>query len=349
MDLSRRESSVLCGVVDLYIRTGNPVASRQVVTSCGQSVSAATIRNVMAKLEKEGYLTRSHASAGCVPTDAGFRRFVDSLSPLPRLPGVIRRQLTERIDAMKRELFEDIAWVARVAADTTQEAGMAMRPMDEGPVLEAVSVVPLDGRRVLGLVVTSDGTVEKRVVTRDQKLTAEQLQQESNYLNHMYSGMPIEQIREALDRQAKKDAASDPGSLESRAAVVARMLFDDSGGDFEVEVVGTSNLLHTDDFAEAERIRSLVSTLQDRRRIVKEWRRAFNLGRTQVLIGCESEVTASGNLGMVATLFYRKGRRAGAVGVVGPRRMDYGRIVPIVEFMGDTLTQMLDGPGAPNA
>jgi len=350
MGLSRRESSVLCGVVDLYIRTGSPVASRQVANTCHQGVSAATIRNVMAKLEEEGYLSRSHPSAGCIPTDAGFRRYVDSLSPLPRLPGAIRRQLLERIDVMKRELVEDIAWVARVAAETTREAGLAMRPMDDGPVLEAVSMVPLGGLRVLGLVVTTDGAVEKRVVTRNEEPTAEQLQKESNHLNRAFAGMSIVRIREELARAAEEESApTDQGSLESRATSAAGLLFDPSVGEYEVEVVGTNNLLDTEDFAEAERIRSLVSTLQDRRRIVKEWRRAFSFGKTQVLIGRESELTASGNLGMVATLYYRKGRRVGAVGVVGPRRMDYGRIVPLVEFMGDTLTQMLDGPGATHA
>jgi heat-inducible transcriptional repressor len=321
-----------------------------VANSCHQGVSAATIRNVMAKLEEEGYLSRSHASAGCIPTDSGFRRFVDSLSPRPRLPAAIRRQLLERIDVMKRELVEDIAWVARVAAETTREAGLAMRPMDDGPVLEAVSMVPLGGLRVLGLVVTTDGAVEKRVVKRVEEPTAEQLQQESNYLNRTFAGMSIVRIRDRLARGAQGETASiDPGSLDSRATVAARLLFDELVGEYEVEVFGTNNLLHTEDFAEAERIRSLVSTLQDRRRIVKEWRRAFNLGKTQVLIGRESEVTASGNLGMVATLYFREGRRAGAVGVVGPRRMDYGRIVPLVEFMGETLTQMLDGPGATHA
>jgi len=301
----------------------------------------------MAKLETEGYLARSHSSAGCVPTDAGLRRYVDTLSPHTRLPVTVRRQLVDRMEAMRRELVEDIAWVAQVAADTTREAGMAMRPMDDGPVLEAVSLVPLGGHRILSVVVTADGTIEKRVVTPDREFSTDQLQRAGNYLNRAFAGMPIARIRERLT-----GADRDPGpwkAHESQARTVGRMLFDDSVGDAEVEVVGTSNLLHTEDFAEVERIRSLVSTLQDRRRIVKEWRRAFGSGRTQVLIGCESEVTASGDLGMVATLFYRKGRRAGAVGVVGPRRMDYGRIVPLVEFMGDTLTQMLDGPGAPNA
>jgi heat-inducible transcriptional repressor len=117
----------------------------------------------------------------------------------------------------------------------------------------------------------------------------------------------------------------------------------------EVRVAGADNLLNTDDFAEAERVRSLFATLQDRRRIAREWRRAFNRGKTQVIIGDESDVTASGALGMVATLFFRGGRRAGAVGVVGPQRMDYSRIVPVVEYIGDSLTRMLEEGGATNA
>jgi heat-inducible transcriptional repressor len=120
-------------------------------------------------------------------------------------------------------------------------------------------------------------------------------------------------------------------------------------GEYEVQVAGTDKLLDSVDFAEAERIRSLLAALQDRRRIVNEWRRALDRGRTQVILGHESEVTASGNLGMVATLFYRRGRPAGALGVVGPRRMDYGRIVPMVEFVGDTLTRFLEEPGASHA
>ena len=103
------------------------------------------------------------------------------------------------------------------------------------------------------------------------------------------------------------------------------------------------------DFVDIERVRSLMATLQDRARLANEFRKAFARGRTQVLIGEESEATASGGLGMVATLYFRDSRRAGAVGVVGPRRMDYQRIVPVVEYVGDTLTQMLETSGASDA
>jgi heat-inducible transcriptional repressor len=348
MDLSRREYVVLKGVVEEYIRTGVPVASRQVARSSSLRLSSATIRNVMARLEEGGYLARSHASAGCVPTDPGFRVYVDSLEPNRRPPNRARTELLERVTASRRELVEDLEWVAQVIADATREAGMAVRPMDDGPVLEAVSLVDLGGRRVLGVVITTDGSVEKRVLLCDQEPTVRELQQESDFLNRVYRGKSLDSIRRlAVSSGDQEIREEDP--IARRAMVTARRLFQEDVGDYEVQVVGTDRLLDSDDFAEAERIRSLLVALQDRRRIVSEWRRALDRGRTQVILGHESAVTASGNLGMVATLFYRHGRPVGALGVVGPRRMDYGRIVPMVEFFGDTLTRMLEEPGANHA
>ena len=345
MELSRREFVVLNRVVQEYIRTGAPVASRQVARSSSLQLSAATIRNVMAKLEDGGYLARSHASAGCVPTDAGFRVYVDSLETNRPPPISVRTELLERVNATRRELVEDLEWVAHLIADATREAGMAVRPMDEGPVLEAVSLVDLGGRRVLGVVVTSDGSVERRVLLRDREPDIGELQRESDFLNRTYRGMAIDAIRQ-LAAVDEEDEAPSGDPVADRAVVTARSLFRADVAEYEVRVAGTERLLDSVDFAEAARIRSLLAALQDRRRIVNEWRRALDRGRTQVLLGKESEVTASANLGMVATLFYRRGRPAGALGVVGPRRMDYGRIIPMVEFVGDTLTRLLEEPGA---
>jgi heat-inducible transcriptional repressor len=116
-----------------------------------------------------------------------------------------------------------------------------------------------------------------------------------------------------------------------------------------VRIVGTENLLSSEEFAEVERVRLLLSTLQDRSRIASELRRAVARGRTQVLIGDESTATAPGGLGIVASLYFRERRKAGAIGVVGPRRLDYQKIVPVVEYIGETLTEMLDKPGASHA
>jgi heat-inducible transcriptional repressor len=325
MDLSKRALSVLCAVVEIYIRSGEPVASRQVARRSGFSLSPATIRNVMAELEEGGFLSRAHPSAGSVPSDLGFRRFVDTM-PRRRTPSAsVRRDLTVRMAVMRRELVEDIEWVARLIAESTHEAGVAVRPMGEGAVLQAVSLVLLEGGRVLGVVVADDGTVEKRVVELNRDHTRIELQTLANFLTRTFAEVCL------------------------AAHEVAQQLFSTEKSDVEVRVAGADSLVATADFSEVDRVRSLLATLQDRPRIAHEFRRALTRGPTQILIGEESEATASGRLGMVATLYFKNGRRAGAVGVFGPRRMDYQRIVPMVEFIGDTLTQMLETPGASHA
>lgn len=349
MDLSRRAVSVLCAVVDLYIRSGVPVASRQVARHSGLGLSPATMRNVMAELEEAGFLGRPHPSAGSVPSDQGFRVYVDRM-PRPRTPpATVRRELDLRMDEMRRELVEDIEWAAKLIAEVTKEAGVALRPMGDGPLLEAVSLVLLDDRRVLGVVVTGDGAIEKKIVELDHSHSREGLQNLANRLTQGLSGRSIRAIEVHFGATASVDGATEPLGLDESCCEVARQLFGLGPGEVEVRIAGTENLLGTTDFAEVDRIRSLLTTLQDRARIAEEFRRAFAHGRTHVFIGNESEATASGNLGMVGTLFFRDGRRAGALGVVGPRRMDYLRIVPVVEYIGDTLTQMLESSGERHA
>jgi len=352
VELSKRQLSVLDGVVGLHIRTGEPVSSREVAGRSGLGLSAATIRNAMAELEESGLLSRSHASAGCVPTDTSLRMYVESRCLSRPLSATVRRELSRRIEATRRELVEDLEWVAKVLADVTSEAGLAVRPIADEQVLEAISLIPLGNCRVLAVVVSEDGAVEKRVVTLDREWRIEELQELANYLSAELFATPMSGVLDRLDAigRSEDEGAMGSGSPCSREAIkIAESIFSSGEGEVQVLVAGTDNLVKAADFAEADRLRGLINALQDHARIVREWRRAFIKGTTQVIIGRESEVTASGSLGMVATLFFRQGRRAGAVGVVGPRRMDYSRIVPMVEFIGGTLTQMLDEVGADHA
>ena len=347
MELSRRAISVLCAAVELHIRSGEPVASKHVARHSGLGLSPATIRNVMAELEDGGFLSRAHSSAGSVPSDKGFRRYVDSMPQRRGPTPAMRRELESRVAEMRRELVEDIEWVAQLIAEATSEAGVAVRPIGDGPMLEAVSLVLLENKRILGVIVTDDGGVEKRVVELDGERVREQLQTLSNYLTSQLAGLSLRDIESVLDTIFLDEEGHVP-AIQAEAKEIARQLFSSDNRDVEVWVAGTDNLLATSDFVDVERVRSLLTTLQNRTQIARAFRKAFARGRTQVLIGEESEATASGNLGMVATLYFRDRRRAGAVGVVGPRRMDYQRIVPVVEYVGDTLTQMLETSGASN-
>ena len=348
MELSGRVLKVLSAIVELYIRSGGPVASGEVARFSRLGLSPATIRNMMAELEEAGYLERPHTSAGTVPSDQTLRLYVDTISSSRKLPPTIRRQLAVRMGEMQRELVEDFAWVARLTADVTNEAGVAVRPFGQGRLLEAISLVALDGGKILGVVVTADGSVEKRLLTMEHALTRDRLQEIANYLTREFRGLNFGEIAQAAHRSDGEVPVEPRDELERQAFEIISDLLPTEGGVVEVQVAGTDNLLQTEEFTEIERVRCLFATLEDDQRIVGEIRRALASCSTQVIIGRESALTASGELGMVTTLFYKDGQRAGALGVVGSRRMDYARIVPVVEFIGNSLTKMLQEPGAMN-
>jgi len=348
MSLSRRVLKVMCAIVELYIRSGGPVASRDVARFSGLGLSPATMRNIMAELEHAGYLSRPHASAGTIPSDRGLRLYVDSVSNRSRLSATAKRRLADRMAGMRRELVEDFAWVARLTADATNEAGLAVRPFGHGGVLEAVSLVALEGDRVLGLLITADGAVDKHLLSVTEEIPRARLQEISNFLSTEFCGLNLDEVSAALDVNDEQLASRTDPTLARQAYEMARSLLEVVETAVEVQVAGADYLLQTDDFAEIDRIRSLFATLDDGQGIVREIRRALATQPTQVIIGRESDVTASGDLGMVTTLFFKDGRRAGAIGIVGPRRMDYARIVPVVEYIGESLTKMLQEPGALN-
>ena len=246
--------------------------------------------------------------------------------------------------------------------DQTEESELSYRYGE--PVFDPADPVDLNLASLIGAQVALNyGLFCKEIVfeghfdDRDRKFLGEMMSntareiyvkkilQPNPFLQPAFRGMPIERVRRQLSGEGGEDPTELGHDLVERAAEVGRLLFEETASEIEVQVAGTDHLLSSTDFAEADRIRSLVATLQDRQRIVREWRRALHHGGPQVLIGHESELTAEGDLGMVATLFYHQGRSAGALGVVGPRRMDYGRIVPVVEFIGDTLTRMLEEGG----
>lgn len=348
MEPSGRVLKVLCAIVELFIRSGGPVASREVAKFSGLGLSPATIRNIMAELEEAGYLDRPHTSAGTVPSDRTLRLYVDNVPGRRKLPASFQRRLAGRINEMRRELVEDFAWVARLTAEVTNEAGVAVRPFGLGRFLEAVSLVALDGGRVLGLVVTADGSVEKRLLNMEQAVTRDRLQEIANYLTTEFHGLNIDEITHTVHDSRGSGATPPRDELERQAFEIISDLLPAEGGHVEVQVAGTDNLLQTPEFTEIERVRQLFATLEDDQRIVREIRHALASCSTRVIIGRESALTASGELGMVTTLFFKDGKRAGALGVVGSRRMDYARIVPVVEFIGDSLTKMLQEPGAMN-
>jgi len=341
VELSSRDKSVLREIVLRYVRTGRPVSSRQVAQASAISLSPASVRNVMAELEELGLLERPHPSAGARPTDLGIRLVLET-SRMKKLSPAMRNRLERGIVERRRELVEDLGWVAEAAAALTGEAGVVARPLDDERVLEAVSLVRLGEGRVLGIVVTDEGVVEKHVLDLGEDLSQERLQEISNFLNYRFSGFNVAQILDDIGPAGPRGEGRASGGFDELAARAVRGLLAGETGGGEVVIAGTEHLLHADDFSDGRRLGFAVAALEDRARLLEALKNALLDEGTGVVIGRESELTGAGELGMVVSVFRHAGRRVGAVGVLGPRRMDYFTIVPTVEYIGETLTRMLD-------
>ncbi len=339
VELNTRERSVLEAIAGIFLRTGRAVASHQVAGRPIQRLSPASIRGVMARLEERGLLSRSHSSAGCVPTDQGLRTFLDLDLPRRRPSAHLRRRVEASFKELRRAGVDDFQWVAGLAADLTNEAGVVVRPMRDDPVLESITLVPLGGGRVLGVLVTADGWIGKQVTSVPESRRDAELSRLAVRTTARFRGMSFRCIRDRIKHDTEGDRRDSDWERDTLLGVFPR----DEGG--EVLVKGAENLIEHEAFSEVDRIRSVLKVLDDRPQIACEWRRALAEGPTGVVIGSESRLTASGNLGMVATLFYKGDCAAGAVGIVGPRRMDYGRIVSIVRCIGETLSEYLGEQG----
>lgn len=302
LNLTRREGAVFEAIVELFLRTGQPVASREVSASKGQRLSPASIRGVMVRLEELGLLARPHPSAGCTPTDCGLRFHIDHSVRNSKPSPAVRRRVEARFGQTRSVAVDDLGWVAGLAAELTQEAGVAVRPVGEDPVFESLALVPLGGGRVLAVVVTADRWVEKKVVSAENHgLTVVDLGDFAAGVSRRFSGQGLGTIREFLE-----EASTELAGISGEELGFLKDVFRNPG-DGEVQVAGAENLIENEAFSEVGRIRSVVKVLEDRPRLAGEWRRALKTTATRVLIGSESPLTAGGNLGMVATLFYRGG------------------------------------------
>ncbi len=343
MDLNTREIAVLEEAVRLYIETGEPVSSRRIARRSRLGVSPATIRNIMADMEERGYFVQPHPSAGRLPTDRSLRLYVRRIARRKGLDETTQRNLEARLRSAHPDLWEDLEWVARLLAEFTREAGLAVRPLGDEPVVEAVFLAPLSATRVLGVVVTAGGAVVRRVLTVDSRVAADDLRNAAGRLTALAQGRSVGEIRRLLEPTKDEDETV---TLDDLSRGLGLQLFSTASGESELVIAGTERLLERPEFEETPEARRAFAALSDGERITEVLREHLDPSRPAgVIIGDETEVTGEGRLGIVAALFFREGRKVGAVGVVGPRRMDYEKIVPVVEFIGESVTRMLDEEG----
>ena len=339
--LDPRSAAVLREIVEQYVQTGEPVGSRTLSRRLPLNVSPATIRNVMADLTEAGLLYAPHTSAGRLPTDRGLRLFVDGLLHFGELTEEERTSITAALATAGRSLEDTLAEASTMLSGLSAAAGLVLAPKSEGP-LKHIEFVPLGTGRALVVLVGGDGQVENRVIEIPPGVPPSALQEASNYLNARLSGRPLADVR----RVVREEMSANRTELDALSKLVVEAGLATWSGDARAGsliVRGQAKLLS--DVTQIERLSS-IQTLFERLEAQETMLRLLELAEqsdgVRIFIGAESGVFGAAGLSMVvAPARGEAGRIVGAIGVIGPTRINYGRIIPVVDYTARVIGKLL--------
>lgn len=341
--LSDRSREVFRLLVESYLDSGEPVGSRSLTRSLSESVSAATVRNVMQDLEHLGLLESPHVSAGRVPTQIGLRMFVDGLLEVGDLSGAERRSIDASFDAGSEDLTHALDSAGSLLSGLTQSASVVLAPKQEAPI-KHIEFVSLSPEKALVVLVTADGNVENRLFTPPVGQTPSAMREAANFLNAILSGHTISDLRDVVDREiARRRQELDTLAQGLIAAGVAAWSEESPGDPSRLIVRGRSNLL-TGDEADLERVKELFDDLERKRDIAQFLDLAEEGDGVRIFIGSENKLFSLSGSSLVVSPYMNADRKViGAVGVIGPTRLNYGRVVPIVDYTAQLVTRLMAG------
>jgi len=326
-------------LVERYIKDGQPVGSRTLSKDAGLELSPATIRNVMADLEDLGLVVSPHTSAGRVPTVAGYRLFVDSLLTM-RPPSEedmenLRQRFTGPTDS--KSLVEA---TSRMLSGITHLAGVVMLPRHERNAFRQIELLPLSGSRVLAILITGEGEVHNRIITTEHAITRSMLEEASNYLNRMFTGQDISEVRKRL-LEDLKNTHQNMDALMMRAVTLAHDVVAAAERTDDCVIAGQTNLMEFGELANMERLKHLFDAFNQKREILHILDRCIEADGVQIFIGEESGYDLLDDCSLVTTAYRVDDQVVGVLGVIGPTRMDYQRVIPIVDVTARLLAAAL--------
>jgi heat-inducible transcriptional repressor len=344
--LTLRAQHLLRVLVESYIREGQPVGSRNLSRDSGLNLSAATVRNVMADLEEYGFVTSPHTSAGRVPTDKGYRFFVDTLLRQRQRPDDAH-MLTELNQRLEQEEDRDpkalVAVASQMLSSFTHLAGVVTIPRQPHQLLSQIEFLPLSEHRVLVVMVINGRDVQNRIVHLERYYSAEELRRAANFLNQQFGGKELTQIR--LDIVEELTQAGETLSQLMRDAIhVAQQAVGESNcqGGSEYVLAGETNLMEFAELSNVEKLRRLFDAFTSKRDILHLLDQSLGAEGVQIFIGQESGYQILDNCSLVAAPYALDNETVGVLGVIGPTRMAYDRVIPIVDVTARLLGSALN-------
>jgi len=343
-EMSDRGREVFRTLVETYIELGEPVGSRTLSRTVNEDISAATIRNVMQDLEHLGLLDSPHISAGRIPTQLGMRMFVDSMLEVGDLSRSEQNKIKNSIDAENADVSQMLDNASKILSGLTKGAGLVLAPKSEAPI-KHVEFVMLSPDRAMVVLVTADGQVENRIFTPASGQTSSSMREAANFLNSVVQGRTLSQMGLIVKREIGQHR-QELDALAQELVKSGVAIWEDEGDFHERLIVrGQSNLIENDSIGDnLTRIRQLFDDLE-RKRDLAEFLELTEEGEgVRIFIGSENKLFSLSGSSLVVSPYMNADRKIiGAVGVIGPTRLNYGRIVPIVDYTAQLIGQLLSG------
>ena len=338
--LEPRAREILKHIVSSYILTGEPIGSRTVAKISREGLSPASVRNVMADLEEHGYLSQPHASAGRVPTDKGYRYYVDALLPDVVLGSRERAFIDQNLGRSGGELSDAMEAIPKLLSHLTSQVGYLISPPISEVRLKHIEFLRLHERRVLVIFVDRTEMVSHRVLDMDQDYEQSDLDRAGRYLVGEFSGLSLSEIRESLVHLMAEEKATVDRILTNAIKLGTRYL-DSESEERRMLLDGTTNIMNHPELSDTDTVRRLFQTFEEKHHLVKLLDQCLDPTRPRVLIGSENTDPALGGLSLVASPYRHTDGATGWLGVLGPTRMEYDRALALVVYISRLFSTLL--------
>ena len=336
-----RSRQVLEAVILEYIKNSMPVGSRAIARKYGLNVSPATVRNVMADLEDLGLLYQPHTSAGRVPTELGLRVYIDSIVKIQQLSVADRERIkrsyrggVSRVEALLKE-------TSKILSSFSKQAGVVLTPRFSHTVFKRIEFIRLRSNMVMTILISQSGIVHNTIFEMEEDISQDRLDKYGRYLNDMLHDLSLKQVKERLLDEMKKEKVLFDRLL-SKALELSQKALEQKIGESELYIGGRTNLLDNPEFADVEQMRRIFTAFEEKSKIIDLLDKSMSDEGVNIFIGSESELLDMESVSFITSPYARGDELLGTLGVIGPTRMDYSRIIPLVDYTAKLLSELLE-------
>jgi heat-inducible transcriptional repressor len=341
IELSNRAKTVLFTIITDFIRTGDPIGSRTISKRGTLDVSPATIRNIMADLEEVGLLAQPHTSAGRVPTERAYRFYVDSLVQVSDLTATEERMIEKSLNPPTRELKDVVRETSRVLSEMSRCVSMVSTPSFSETLFKYIDFVKLSENRILAILVSKTGMIFNKLIIVEDEFSQDKLAWMSRYLNDVLSDMTLKEVRRTIIQEMQKEKNL-YDTILMNALKMSRNLFDAEIVDDELFIEGSTYIFDYPEFTDITRMKEIFKTFENKNNLIKLLDKVTRADGVKVYIGSETNIQTMRDCTLVASPYRKEGSILGSIGVIGPTRMDYAKVIPIVDFTAHLITRLLD-------